>query len=99
VRANDDKKRAKKPAICRPGDGGGQQLFQKAATIEGRSMATFVITHSREVARQVINQSNLIQLDAAQSRRFVEALLAPPRPPTAALKRAMARYRRDVTSI
>ena len=76
-----------------------KQLFQKAATIEGRSMATFVITHSREVARQVINQSNLIQLDAGQSRRFVEALLAPPRPPTAALKRAMARYRRDVTSI
>jgi uncharacterized protein (DUF1778 family) len=62
-------------------------------------MATFVITHSREVARQVINQSNLIQLDAGQSRRFVEALLAPLRPPTAALKRAMARYRRDVTSI
>jgi len=51
-------------------------------------MATFVITHKREVARQVINQSNLIQLDAAQSRRFVEALLAPATA-TAALKRAM----------
>jgi uncharacterized protein (DUF1778 family) len=76
-----------------------KQLFQKAAAIQGRSMAKFVITHMREVARQVINQSNQIQLDADQSRRFVEALLAPPRPPTAALKRAMGRYRRDVTSL
>ena len=76
-----------------------RQLLQKAATIEGRSMATFVIAHSREVARQVIDQSNQIQLDADQSRRFVEALLAPPQPPTTALKRAMARYRHDVTTV
>ena len=76
-----------------------KQLFRKAAALEGRSLAKFITLHTREVARQVINQSNLIQLDADQSRRFVEALLAPPRPPTAALKRAMARYRRDVTSI
>jgi uncharacterized protein (DUF1778 family) len=76
-----------------------KQLFQKAAAIEGRSLAKFITLHAREAARQVVNRSNQIQLDAAQSRRFVEALLAPPRPPTAALKRAMARYRRDVTSI
>lgn len=74
------------------------QLFRQVAMIEGRSMATFVIMHSREAARQVIRQSDQIQLDAEQSRRFVEALLAPPRPPTPALKRAMVRYRRDVTS-
>jgi uncharacterized protein (DUF1778 family) len=76
-----------------------KQLFRKAAAIEGRSLAKFITIHTREAARQIVNQSNLIQLDGAQSRRFVEALLAPPRPPTAALKRAMARYRRDVTSI
>jgi uncharacterized protein (DUF1778 family) len=73
-----------------------KQLFQKAAAIQGRSMAKFIITHIREVARQVINQSNQIQLDADQSRRFVEALLAPPREPAAALKKAMVRYRRQV---
>ncbi|MGD0539095.1 MAG: DUF1778 domain-containing protein [Verrucomicrobiota bacterium] len=76
-----------------------KQLFQKAAAIESRSLAKFITVHAREVARQIVAQSHQIQLDAAQSRRFVEALLAPPRPPTAALKRAMARYRRDVTSI
>ena len=66
-----------------------RQLFQQAATLEGRSMAAFVMIHSREVAHQVIEHSNQIHLDAAQSRRFVEALLAPPRPPTPALQRAM----------
>jgi uncharacterized protein (DUF1778 family) len=74
-----------------------KQLFQKAAAIEGRSMAKFVIVHVREVARQIVNQSNLIQLEADQSRRFVEALLAPPREPAAALKKAMVRHRRQAT--
>jgi len=73
-------------------------LFKQAATLEGRSMATFIISHGRQAAQQVIQQSSQIQLDAAQSRRFVEALLAPPKPPTPALTRAMARYRRVVTS-
>ncbi len=75
-----------------------RQLFEQAASIEGRSMATFVITHSREVARQVIQHSNQIHLDAAQSRRFVEALLAPPRPPTPALLAAIQAYRKTVRS-
>jgi uncharacterized protein (DUF1778 family) len=74
-----------------------KELFQKAAAIEGRSMAQFVITHVREVARHVVKQSHQMQLDAGQSRRFVEALLAPPREPAAALKKAMVRYRRQVT--
>ena len=55
-----------------------KQLFQKATAIEGRSMAKFIITHVREVALQVIHQNNRIQLDVEESRRFVEALLAPP---------------------
>ena len=74
-----------------------KELFQKAAAIEGRSMAKFIIMHVREVARQVIHQSHQIQLEAGQSRRFVEALLAPPREPAAALKKAMIRHRRQVT--
>lgn len=74
-----------------------KKLFQQAAAIEGRSVAKFIITHVREVARQVVKQNQQIQLDAGQSRQFVEALLAPPREPAAALKKAMARYRRQVT--
>jgi uncharacterized protein (DUF1778 family) len=73
-----------------------KRLFQKAAAIEGRSMAKFVITHVREVALRVIRQSNQIQLDAEESRRFVEALIAPPRKSTASLKEAVSRYRQQV---
>lgn len=73
-----------------------KQLFRKAAAIEGRSLAKFIIAHTREIARQVVAQNRQIQLDAAQSRQFVEALLAPPRPPAAALKQAIVRYRERV---
>lgn len=72
-------------------------LFQQAALLEGSSMATFVITHSREVARQIIHQHHQIQFDAAQSRRFVEALLAPSPKVTPSMKRAVLRHRLQVT--
>ena len=73
-----------------------KQLFQQAAAIEGRSVAKFIIAHVRERAREVIKQSNRIQLDADQSRRFVEALLTRPGQAPASLKKAMVRYRRHV---
>jgi uncharacterized protein (DUF1778 family) len=73
-----------------------KQLFQRAAAIEGRSLAKFITLHALEVARQVVAKNQQIQLDHSQSWQFVESLLAPPQPPTAALKRAMANYRRRV---
>jgi uncharacterized protein (DUF1778 family) len=75
-----------------------KQLFQRAATIEGRSMATFVIAHAREVARQIINRSNQIQLNADASVRFVEAVLAPTRPPTPTMTDSIRAYRKSVKS-
>jgi uncharacterized protein (DUF1778 family) len=75
-----------------------KQLFQRAAAIEGRSMATFVIAHAREVARQVISQNNQIQLNTEQSVSFVEALLAPPRQPTPAMTDSIRAYREAVKS-
>ena len=75
-----------------------RQLFKQAAMLEHRPVAAFVIMHSREVAQQVIQKSNQIQLDADQSRRFVEALLAPPRPPTPDMQKAMRSYRKMVKS-
>lgn len=75
-----------------------KQLFQRAASIEGRSMATFVIVHAREVARQIVSQRNLIQLNVEQSVRFVETLLAPPRPPTPAMLDSIRAYRESVKS-
>jgi len=71
-------------------------LFQQAAMLEGSSMATFVITHSREVARQIIHQHHQIQFDATQSQRFVEAMLTPPPRITPSMKKAVLRHRQQV---
>jgi uncharacterized protein (DUF1778 family) len=75
-----------------------KRIFQQAAALEGRSMATFVIHHAREAAEQIITRRKVIRLNAEDSRRFVEALLAPPRPPTARMKRALKLYRETVVS-
>ena len=75
-----------------------KQLFAKAASLEGRSLSTFVLVHVREAARQIIHQRNLIQLNADQSRCFVEALLATPRPPTPTMLESIRAYRKSVKS-
>lgn len=76
-----------------------KQLFKLAAAIEGRSLAKFILHHATAVARQIVAKNSQIQLNHSQSRQFVEALLAPRRQPTAALKQAMAKYRRQVTEV
>ena len=75
-----------------------KQMFQQAASLEGRSMATFVIAHAREAAEQLIARRKVVRLTAEDSRRFVEALLAPPRPATARMKRALKLHRETVVS-
>lgn len=73
-------------------------LFQRAAELEGRSVATFVITHAREVARRILADQETIELDAIQSRRFLKALLSPSPAVPGRLKKAAASYRRHVTA-
>ena len=75
-----------------------KRIFQEAASLEGRSMATFVIVHAREAAEEIIAHRRVIRLNTKDSRRFVEALLAPPRPPTKHMKEAMKLYRETVIS-
>lgn len=71
-------------------------LFQRAAELEGRSVATFVITHAREMARRIVADQETIELDAVQSRRFVKALLNPAPATPSRLKKAVAAYRQRV---
>ncbi|CAA6676952.1 MULTISPECIES: DUF1778 domain-containing protein [unclassified Lentimonas] len=73
-------------------------LIQKAAEIEGRNVARFVVQNAVERARKVIQEAETIRLNEAESREFVEALLAPPRKPTPAFKRAFKAYRDTVIS-
>jgi len=75
-----------------------KRLFAQAASLEGRSMATFVIAHARQAAEQTIARRKVIHLGPEDSRRFVEALLARPRPPTARMKRAIKSHRQSVRS-
>src|SRR2546421_7866802 len=75
-----------------------KKLFERAAAIEGRSVATFVIAHALEAAQQLLRQQEIIRLNAQQSRRFAEALLAPPRPGPEGLRRADKAYRKRAAS-
>ena len=75
-----------------------KRVFQQAASLEGRSMATFVIAHARQAAEEIIARQNGIRLNAEDSSRFVEALLAPPQPPTARMLESIRLYRKRVKS-
>lgn len=75
-----------------------KQLLEQAATITGQSVATFVITQAREAASLLVETPRVIRLDAAESRRLIDALMAPPKAPTPAFKKALRSYRETVIS-
>ena len=78
--------------------GNDKLLLARAAALEGVSVATFVVTHARDVARRIVADSDEIKLDAAQSRRFVEALLKAAPAVPARLRRAAKEHRQRVVS-
>jgi len=73
-------------------------VITRAAALTGQSVASFVLTQARKAALDTLESRERIVLNAAQSRRFVEALLAPPRPPSPALRAAARAYRALVKS-
>ncbi|MBK1878780.1 DUF1778 domain-containing protein [Pelagicoccus mobilis] len=73
-----------------------KQLIEKAAALSGVSVSAFVKMRLREAALEVIEQENVIQLNAQESVRFAEALLAPPRELPAAFKDGWERYKEQV---
>ncbi len=78
--------------------GSDKLLLARAAALEGVSVATFVVTHARNVARRIVADSDEITLDATQSRRFVEALLKPTPAVPARLRKAAKEHRQRVAS-
>lgn len=72
-------------------------LLERAATLEGSSLASFVVSHIRNAAAEVIRQHETIQLNQAESERFLRALTAPPGKPTARMTKALELYRQTVT--
>ena len=73
-------------------------LIARAAALCGQSLASFVLAQAHQAALDTLEARERIVLNAAQSRRFVEALLAPPRPPSPALLEAAQAYRATVKS-
>ena len=66
--------------------------------MRGQSVGAFVITQARNAASDLVEEHSAIRLNREESRRLVKALLAPPRPPTEAMKRALKLYRETVIS-
>jgi uncharacterized protein (DUF1778 family) len=75
-----------------------KRLIEKAAALNGQSVGAFVVAQARSAASQLLAEHSVIKLNREESRRLVKALLAPPRPPTEAMKRALKLYRETVIS-
>lgn len=73
-----------------------KQLIAKAAAMSGISVSAFMKLRLREAALKVLEEEQVIKLDAEDSLRFAEALLAPPRPATPAFKEAWKLYKNSV---
>jgi uncharacterized protein (DUF1778 family) len=73
-------------------------LIERAAEVAGVSVANFVISHARMAAEVLIREDGVIRLTMEESRKLMDALLAPPTPPTVAAKKALTRYRRFILS-
>ncbi len=53
-------------------------LIQRAAELEGRSVTDYVVTSVQDAARRTVEAHDIMVLNAAESRAFVDALLDPP---------------------
>jgi len=69
-----------------------KELFQYAASLEGRSLTDFVISSVQAAAEASIERHRIIRLSMQDSLAFAEALLHPPEP-NDELRAAYARYR------
>jgi len=74
-----------------------KETIERAAEMEGRSLAAFAVEHLLAKAREVIEERSVIRLNEEESRRFVEILNAPPRKPTKDMLDALKLYRETVT--
>lgn len=69
-----------------------KNLFQRAATLSGRTLSEFVIDSTQEAAARIVREHELIRLSREEQVAFVTALLNPPEP-GARLRKAVESYR------
>jgi uncharacterized protein (DUF1778 family) len=73
-----------------------KRTIERAAALSGQSVTSFVIAHARDAAERTLERHDRIRLNAEESRRFVESLLAPARKVPKAVKDAFDDYRQTV---
>ena len=73
-----------------------KRVIERAAALSGQSVASFVVAHARDAAEKALERHDRIRLNAEDSRRFVEGLLAPTRKVPKAAKDAFEDYRQTV---
>ena len=69
-----------------------KDLFQRAATLTGRTLSELVIDSTQEAAAKIVQEHEVIRLSRQEQVAFVSALLTPSEP-GARLKRAVQSYR------
>ena len=74
-----------------------KSLLTRAAALEGSSLASFVVSHIRDAAQEVIRRHDSILLNETESRRFADALLAPPIKSTERFAKALKLHQETVT--
>jgi uncharacterized protein (DUF1778 family) len=66
--------------------------LKRAAEIQGRTLTDFVVAAADEAACRAIQEAEIIRLSLEAQRQIAAALLKP-QAPSAALKKAVKRYR------
>ncbi|MBI4026960.1 MAG: DUF1778 domain-containing protein [Verrucomicrobia bacterium] len=72
-----------------------KQRIARAATLRGRSITDFVVSCAAAAADQAIQEHEAVRLSLQDSKRFIQAILHPPKP-NALLMAAAKRYAREV---
>lgn len=70
-------------------------LFQRAASLTGRSLTDFVVGSAQAAAVEAIRTYQIMELTARETEDFASALLNPPEP-NEALRAGASRYRKLV---
>lgn len=75
-----------------------KRRIEAAASLRGLSVSDFMVQHSDQAAKQIIQEEREWTLSEEDTKVFVAALLNPPKP-TAYMKAAAARYKKALSSL
>jgi uncharacterized protein (DUF1778 family) len=73
-----------------------RETLEKAAAIEGCSLADFIIEQALLGGERLMQQHRSIRLNLEQSQRLAQSFLSPAGPPPKALKKADRAYKSKV---